>query len=1319
MQVFPTRDRNEKVKTAFLLLALTVSIASAAPVIRVQNGSAELFQAVVSRPLSAAQAAQFASRRLVELDSSGRIIATVPAVIDTSSGVPELVCMLPGLTAPGALRTLALSDAAPEHGATQSDLEVETDGAFITIRNSYFQLQHPVKGRGGLPRNIIFQLSGQKDDKLYLLDRVFRRDTREQLMAGQDESATARVVYSSPLRVVVETRTRFVRQAKTGQGNPRAVYRFVYSPYSPMVDVTARFEKDDDTVWDELHFLHLTRNDFHYTNFIIGEPPKVIPMQTPGVKSTGHSARSWALMATNSDAAGVGKGGVTCWDASDEFHYYVCPNRISWKDRVVTRASALYFGPATDPSEYSRWLSPKPSTRVSLINNGMVVDVGGPDEAVPQGAHELTNDALRMVFSDAKHGFDCLGIENRLAGNTRFVRARKDVPGLWEIEFRSPYKAVAERNTGEAYEVVLLDNHAEGKLAAALHARTLTLQWKHLDLGDEKDVVDVTATILLPNGGAPSEWRIDVANRSTRYGVYETRFPYLPSVNRRGLGTTLVPGGNWGGELRDAKGRWNLAYPSTRCPVQCMGFMHNHAGLYFASHDPGARTKTLQISDEQDATISVLAENATIPGNSQKSEFPFVIAADTGDWWGAARLYRAWATQQSWCRKGWIRDRNDIPERLKDLGFWWIESGAPDRVGPLLLTAEKRCGDLNIGTHWYNWHKIPFDNSYPEYFPTKPRFAEVTRQLTARNQIVMPYINGRLWDSAIESFKKTGLAGSCKQPSGENYIEVYGSGRKLSPMCPTTKIWQDKMAEVSHRLIHEYGVNGIYYDQIGAARPKPCYDPSHGHPLGGGRHWVDGYRKMLAPIKVEAARAGCVMTTENTAEPYMDNIDAYLAWIPRYDTDVPLLPAVYSGYTIYFTSPQAPQDDLDAYAQAQGRDFLWGCQLGWNATWMLEDQHREKLDFMLKASRLRVAARKYMLLGQLLDEVRPAELVPPMTTIWNRRTPHVATLPSVMGTIWRSVDGQLAVAMVNTCGTPRTFVYTVTPKDLLPSSEKTADTWLVERLTEHGTMPTDFVLGRSICRHETLAPHEIRVLTIQPGTTATLADSVERAKASSDDPILKRTAAEFLFDRALADRGIRLDVPSVNQVLVRGEPLDLTFQVTTTREPAEFELDCRGSTTRASVPAGSSRSVVRQLWIEEDGDGEAEITATVRLPEANVQRQYVVHVRFVPTVSVQVSMPSEAYGGQSFLLPVVVRNNSRAMRQGRIILQVPNTWSIRPAADFTVAQLAPGAMRSYLLTCRTPRTKADNRVTFSAFFAERSAPVSMLIRKSRPDGKED
>ena len=45
--------------------------------------------------------------------------------------------------------------------------------------------------------------------------------------------------------------------------------------------------------------------------------------------------------------------------------------------------------------------------------------------------------------------------------------------------------------------------------------------------------------------------------------------------------------------------------------------------------------------------------------------------------------------------------------------------------------------------------------------------------------------------------------------------------------------------------MNECGVKGVYIDQIAAAAPTLCFDKSHGHPLGGGHWWTEGYWKLL------------------------------------------------------------------------------------------------------------------------------------------------------------------------------------------------------------------------------------------------------------------------------------------------------------------------------------------------------------------------------------------------------------------------------------------------------------------------------------------
>jgi hypothetical protein len=243
--------------------------------------------------------------------------------------------------------------------------------------------------------------------------------------------------------------------------------------------------------------------------------------------------------------------------------------------------------------------------------------------------------------------------------------------------------------------------------------------------------------------------------------------------------------------------------------------------------------------------------------------------------------------------------------------------------------------------------------------------------------MAMPNVNDRLQDVAVPS-AEVARPFMVKRRDGTIHEENYGPGVMFAVMCPATAYWQDVMIGVSRRLVDEYGVEAVYSDQVAAAEPIDCFDPSHNHTLGGGGHWVSGYRRMLQGVKNLKTKSGqpVFLASENTAEPYMDTVDAFLTWTPRHETDIPLITAVYSGYTIYFaTNPQFdPQDGLDPFALAVGRDLLWGTQPGW----MQIDTTSERAEYLRDVSRIRYAARRYFQFGELM--------APPPTGLRSRRS---------------------------------------------------------------------------------------------------------------------------------------------------------------------------------------------------------------------------------------------------------------------------------------------------------------------------------------------
>ena len=637
------------------------------------------------------------------------------------------------------------------------------------------------------------------------------------------------------------------------------------------------------------------------------------------------------------------------------------------------------------------------------------------------GGHRLECGGLTLEFADESAG---LGLSRLTAHGQPLVASPDPKPLLWRIELRSDDKAL---------KPIVFDNRVAAKTSATASKDGLALRWDEIALPDEPCIVAVAVRIVR-KGAATTEWNIEVECCSKRYGVWDVFFPVMANIGPDARPDVAVSRGNWGMLYREGKDRQTGSYPSYQWPMQFLCVNRGESGLYLACHDPQAWPKRFSLVPLGEFHFQIPAPERGVAGNAYRPRFPIVVGAYRGDWWQGAKLYRQWALAEApWTQKGPIASRKDMPKALTGLGLWMLGGGHAKEVVPKMHEAAKLF-EVPIGIHWYNWHEIPFDTYYPNYFPTKPGFAEAVKELTSKGMVVMPYINGRLWDSGNDNFKEA-LPFACKTPDGKPYLEEYGSGRKLACMCPATPFWQKKVQEICRRLMTECGVNAIYIDQIAAAAPQLCHDKSHGHPIGGGAHWVEGYRTMLAPIMQMAHADGrdVILTTENDAEPYMDNVNAFLVWNPRYDNEIPMMTAVYSGHTVYFSSPSAVNDELRAFCASQGRDWLWGCQLGWMGFELLAPENRAKAEYLRDLAKQRLAAAKFMVYGELLGEVKPLSDVPRIEMTWNRgwgaKGAHRAVLPAAMATLWRAADGQLAVAMTNWDDSEHAFRYRLADGD--------------------------------------------------------------------------------------------------------------------------------------------------------------------------------------------------------------------------------------------------------------------------------------------------
>ena len=274
-------------------------------------------------------------------------------------------------------------------------------------------------------------------------------------------------------------------------------------------------------------------------------------------------------------------------------------------------------------------------------------------------------------------------------------------------------------------------------------------------------------------------------------------------------------------------------------------------------------------------------------------------------------------------------------------------------------------------------------------------------------------------------------------------------------MCPTTKVWQNKQSEIVSRLVSEYGVNGVYLDQTASCQPAYCFDPTHGHPVGGGSHWVDGNRKLVELCKENGRKKDpeIILTTEDFAEPYIDVFDGLLACNASSIAPdlIPLFKNVYSGYCLTFGrytsdyySKRVEGAEVGSiystglpFKMRNAQMFLWGEQMGWfdPVILNLESPEAKYLKILCQAFH-KEAVKKFLIFGEM---VRPPKLEgenPILSAPWGENQKN-SEMAAVSHSAWKDEDGSLGLVFTNLDNSAHTISYTIDPTQYnLPQFKK-------------------------------------------------------------------------------------------------------------------------------------------------------------------------------------------------------------------------------------------------------------------------------------------
>jgi hypothetical protein len=525
-------------------------------------------------------------------------------------------------------------------------------------------------------------------------------------------------------------------------------------------------------------------------------------------------------------------------------------------------------------------------------------------------------------------------------------------------------------------------------------------------------------------------WGMKVENEDENWSIMDVVFPQVSVADLGAEGCVFFPRGP--GEVQ--KNLWNRSfrhsglYPEPWTVMQFVSAYNEKTGIYVATHDPNASAKEITIESRPEDKSVVFtfdhpAENMGIGGNDFTLSGHAVWKLLRGDWYDSAMIYRDWLKKEArWFPEIGTNGRSDTPEWMRELCVWATTGGNAEQVVPRVKRFAEYMG-VPVGFHWYNWHQIPFDNDYPHYFPVTDGFAEGVQDLQKAGIFVMPYINGRLWDThdkGTEDYQFTSVAlpAATKDEKGEPYIEMYGSKEadgspvKFAVMCPSTELWQNRIRDISLRLINEYKVNSVYIDQVSAMSPKLCLDKTHGHPLGGGHWWVEGYWKMLQSIR-DAMPNDRMLTTECNAEPYIRWFDGYLSWTWQHDGQVPAFPAVYAGAIQNFGRAYRGGETGDlALRMKAGQQLVFGEQIGWIDPGVIDQ--KENAEFMRQIVQLRWHLRRYFYAGEMLRPPKLIGNIPDVKADWQWVGEWWVTTPAVLTGAWKlPQDDKLVLIFVN------------------------------------------------------------------------------------------------------------------------------------------------------------------------------------------------------------------------------------------------------------------------------------------------------------------
>ena len=613
-------------------------------------------------------------------------------------------------------------------------------------------------------------------------------------------------------------------------------------------------------------------------------------------------------------------------------------------------------------------------------------------------------------------------------------------------------------------------------------ASRLHLSWKGISLPGESGAMDADVAITLKPGDPLSRWQFRVRNPSKTWGIEKV---YLPILN---LSPIADPADNvfiyprhrgrlvedpFHKELGFGDGVHNGgAYPGPfGMQFQALYNKRSGVGLFLGTQDPVPSIKTFEAPNYPTHItwrVAHFPANIGHPGEDYDLDYDCVVGPFTGDWWDACRIYREWAVKQTWCRKGRLSTRTDIPKWYKEAPIYLtINPGGDDPNagaldGEIAPTAEEfmkfvKWAGMPLPGNWYGWkdyrtkltaYDLPtniwrfqgdwgkhrpctnvHDGNYPR-IPALPSFGRESKRLLLAGARVCPYITLQLYDQGPTEnapYVKEARPNIAVGRDGKPFVH---SSEGTWTMCSWRPWWIDRVKETCVLLLKQEGSGGFYLDTM-SGRSMACYGTDHGHTRAGGSSMTLGMHRLSEYVRdaVKALDPETITSGEDSSENMIDVIDGKLYQLNLVPVSTaPLYAAVYNDYIPRYGIRTHAWEEV-FYMQAASL-FVEGAQVGripigsvkredLGVLSMDDPAQKSMLDYLgqMVAYYRQDRAKKFLCYGQLMRPLsfRRPDPIPILSYTIREKWAQTGRveLPALQSGVFLAEDGELGVFVVN------------------------------------------------------------------------------------------------------------------------------------------------------------------------------------------------------------------------------------------------------------------------------------------------------------------